>query len=157
MQERHITPENNAKLDKARVLVQDKQFEFALKIFIELFNDGHELVASDIAWIYNQKPNVRKDLSIKYYTMAADLGDEYANWGLGGLYFELGKTNDAIKNYKVAADKGNADCSYALSKIYKQIDDNDLAEHYLEEASHQGNAFATRDLAVSYLAGKKGM
>ena len=148
--------ETRARIDEAHRLMARGDLAEALSLFLKLFDEGYEFVAPSIGWIYDQPPRRDTNNALKFYKIGAELGDAYAQHGLGGLYYLSGNIPNAIIQYKGAIENGNRECLYLLYKLLNESGKNAEARTYLQRAAHAKDPFAIRDLSFEYLKGNHG-
>ena len=97
--------------------------------------------------------------AVKYFTIAADAGNEYAQYKLGKIYadkessfYDVGK---AVHYLTMVADAGNEYAQYKLGKIYADkesgVYDAKKTEQYFSMVADAGNQYAQYSLAKLYL------
>ena len=96
----------------------------AIKRWIELGNKGEAEAQLKLGTIYRLGENgIEKDInkSIKWYTLAAEKGNVYAQYNLGKIYESEKDIIDykkAAKWYLLGAEKGNAFSQLKLGLLY---------------------------------------
>ena len=99
--------------------------------------------------------------AVKYYRLAAQQGDAFAQYGLGACYYDgTGVTQDyteAVRYYRLAAQQGHASAQHNLGLCYYDgtgvTQDYTEAVRYYRLAAQQGDAFAQFMLGVCYADG----
>jgi hypothetical protein len=88
--------------------------------------------------------------AIKWYTMAANKGNNEALMSLGGCYLELQNINEAINWYTIAADKGNNLALISVAQCYLGLKDPNTAIKWYIMAADKGNNQALIKVAQCY-------
>ena len=105
---------------------------------------------------------IDKKEAAKWYRLAAEQGNQYAQFNLALLYKNgEGVTQDykeAVKWYRLAAEQGNADAQFGLGIRYDNgqgvLQDYKEAVKWYRLAAEQGNANAQTNLGFMYSNGQ---
>lgn len=113
--------------------------------------------------LYLTPPLLSASLALQSHQKAADLGNLWSLFAIGGIYDHGTGTkpnwNKAVEFYQRAFDKGGTDVksasAYALAQLYLKPPHNDpkRAVGYLQIAQQNGSVWATLQLADFYLKG----
>ncbi len=126
-----------------------------------LWRLGYTAAAYKLGKLYRDGIRVVQDYekAEQWFTQAAQAGDCGAEYVLGKLLLEQGKTEDGIRWLLSAANHGN---SYAMYRIGKELlagehldRDPDLAREYFVWAGQHGNAAAQYALGKLLLEGRE--
>ena len=144
---------------KAYDFLRRKDWPNALERFRQIFDGHNPAIATCIGFIYDQKGSTFYDpeKAIEYYTIAANGGDAYAQYALGGILFERGESAQAINWYARCSAAGDANCSYMAYRLNKVRKNEQEASIFLERASNQGHPVAIQKFAVYYMLGRFGI
>jgi len=156
----------------AKKLFDADRFDESKKMFLSakewlepLANNGYAKAQHEMARLYSDGLGVKKDWAIaeKWYRLAADQGDSFAEENLGRAYFTRGKSGKV--DYKIAAKylqrsarKGLVLSQYLLGSMYLEgqgvPQNNQKAFKWMKEAATNGLPIAQNDLGWMYGKGK---
>ncbi|KAK8842043.1 hypothetical protein M9Y10_026261 [Tritrichomonas musculus] len=123
----------------------------AAHFFEQAAKHNHPASFMELATIYEKKHNYKE--VAKYLKKAANIGNQYAIFNLGKLYYE-GRgverdINTAEKYFQKAAASNNPNILYNIGLAYDD-DDFTKAEYYYKLAAQQNNADAIFNLGNLY-------
>lgn len=139
--------------------LERKEYGRALALFEHVFDGKEAWVASCMGFIYSRRDSgeYNRTKAKRFYRIAAEQGDTYAQYALGGLLTEDGNSEDAQRWYTMGSDAGEPSCSYILYRHFKSRGDNETAERYFNRAVDQGNPIAFQHLSIRYVKGYFGI
>jgi len=156
----------------AKKLFDDAKFDDAKKNFLSakewlepIAENGHAKAQHEMAMLYSDGLGVKKNWAIaeKWYRLAADQGDSFAEENLGRAYFTRGKSGKvdykiAAKYFHRSAKKGLVLSQYFLGTMYLEgqgvPQNNEKAFKWMKEAANNGLAVAQNHLGWMYGKGK---
>ena len=150
-------------LEKAQVLLDQKRYAEAMRIYEEHANAGNTHAQVCLGWMYFEGTGVAKDIekALHWFERAASLGSREGAFYAGRAAMSLGRYADAINSFQVGArqDYGPALLWLGLAYTRGLGVPVDLAKgtEYLRRAESTGNHFAQREIALLMLRGKYGL
>lgn len=165
------------RFEQAEKLFVEKKFEEAFNLYFDIYNFCDsiskqipqknissmliqpERLLFRIAVIYYNGIGTDKNIieAVKFYNMAADLGDVDSIYDLGRMYAmgeDVSKDlHKAIQLFQRAIAKGDIESIFMIASVYSELGKSKEAIKYYIEAADKGNANAQFDLFVSYYNG----
>jgi len=147
------------KYEEAYEKLNRGELQSALNILLEIFDGQHANTAVAIANIYSYAkfPGVNQAQALKFYLIAAENGNGYANYKLGSYYRDLGSDLDALKYYTEGARLGIVECAYCSFVILRNLGRLEDAAAMKKLAAKLGQPFAARDEALEMIKGRRGV
>ena len=141
-------------IELAELLLKQKEYEQAGKLFLQAANLGHTPAikqAYDIYVNYGVKFNKKEIIRL-----AAHNGESHAQYLYGRYLYERDKKDrilsDAIKWFKLAADQGHSKAINFLADIYIEISYFERLTIWLKQLSTKGYPTAVFKLADYYIS-----
>ena len=140
--------------DSKEVLFLNGDYEKAFKIWSRIANEGQEEAQMMVGMSnYVGLTSVAdKDQALRWYKLAGDSGNEYAQFTVGRFYESLGNPHDdieAFKWYEKAAKLGNSFAQHKIGTLLlhgKGVKQNNIKAHvWLNLASSKGSLKANSE------------
>ena len=140
--------------DSKEVLFLSGDYENAFKIWSRIANEGHEEAQMMVGMSnYVGLTSVAdKDQALRWYKLAGDSGNQYAQFTVGRFYESLGNPHDdieAFRWYKKAAKLGNSFAQHKIGSLLlhgKGVQQNSIKAHvWLNLASSKGSLKANSE------------
>lgn len=150
-------------LENAQVLLNQKRYAEAVKIYEHRANAGDAHSQVILGWMYFEGSGVAKDAekALGLFDRAARLGSREGAFYFGRAAISFGRYEEAIKSFQAAARQEYGPALLWLGLVYTRglgvTADFEKGIDYLKRAKNTGNRFAQRELALLMLRGKLGL
>jgi tetratricopeptide (TPR) repeat protein len=125
------------------------------KEIVHLFNGGEDILPNNAQVALNMLGNYEllikenNEKAIKFYTESSDLGNPYASFNLGDLYYKMNKIDESKKYFSLSIDQGHDRAINYLATLYELKEHNlEKAEKYYKMSVAAGDILGTYNYSV---------
>jgi TPR repeat protein/DNA-binding transcriptional regulator GbsR (MarR family) len=149
---REISPSDSELFKKANVLLDNKNFNDALKVVLQIKRENGQTL-NLVGILYAELKNNKE--AEKYFLLAAKKGHVGALYNIAILYQKQQRYVEAEKHYLLAIEKGQVEALNNLANLYKDQQKFAEAEKYYLRAIDKGNINALFNIAILYVDQQK--
>jgi TPR repeat protein len=152
----------NVTEETAAHLVENENYEEAFEQYFVLAGRQSTTAQLRLAWMYETGKGIAQNFgeAEKWYRIAAETGNPYAQFNLGNFYRRVDRYGEAADWLERSDDQGYLPATYALGILYRfgagVPQDAAKALGYFERAAHGGHVFGMREIAVARIRGQYG-
>ena len=157
--------DNARSLADAKQLIKEGRVQEAIPLY-QRIAEGKSLDAAEAAYslgiLHHSGNGVPRndDEAEKYYRFAEQLGYPLATYRLAVIYYRRHELKRAFKSFRSVAEANPSAAYWAYRLLLSNPDlavDRDALQTYLNMAAEHGHVVAQRDLATSYILGRRGI